>query len=271
MFNAINSLKTNTDLYLNEIPSDWKTSTLKQVGLGCVIGGIRDKTLNSTLLFGAALGTANLIHCIMTPLLKKINNGDIRETINLFARTFIVISIPKRSLIIGLKAGMLLAAFNIFSVAISSKVKIISRQDCNAAATCIYRSVLLTGNPMSGLIVGGVVITARVVVKFAYPFFQSKIEKYKIFEKMGLQQYIQELPSGWGLGCANRIISDFSLFTQLSGNISKLSLGFMVILPLYATLNYLFFSEVKKSSQSETEKQMVDFSISMMTTLILEP
>lgn len=232
----------STKAYINEIPANWKGNVKQGFGFGVLVGVITSSnkfislgTLNSGLLKGAIFATASLVSSVMEPALKKLGNQDIQETIDIFARNFIVTSLSSGNVIAGLTRGSILAAVNAFSAVFCSKDSIVDKKDCASAAGVLNIAILYHNDPISGIKNSALLVAARVVCKKTYPFFQSKIAEYKVFERTGLNTLVDKLPSGWGLGCC-KITAGMFIVLKSKG---PKELMLATIIPACLTFSYL--------------------------------
>lgn len=240
--------------YMNEIPGDWKEHSLK-FGLGFLIGGLSGR---GKLLTGTAFASANFASSLIQPVLKKMGNKDARETIDIFTRNFIYVSICAQNPVSGLAAGSLLATLNIVTTIFNPDSKYIDKKDFKVATSIIYFATVYQNNPLLGLRNGGMAITARVICKIVYPLIESKIEQYKFFEKTGINRLIKDLPSGWTLGCLKSYVSLF-FRVQLTANTKSaalMSAAFPLGLTYYHTKikplidDEGFHRDIKKTSEN---------------------
>lgn len=261
---------SNFNAYLNDIPMDCGKLSLEKFGFGCFIGFIKYKTISRGLITGTAFGTAELVRNLTAPILKKIPNKTIQEAINTFTCNIIVVSISSGNPILGLAAGTILGTFKIFSEIISSSVSFIDKSDCEAAGMAISNGFLFLGNLRLGLIVGASIFSARLVCKFVYPFFASRIEQYKIFEELGLKSNLDRLPQGWGLGILNKLIHMYSFSVQLTGTVSIQRIGMISFTLIMATYNYI--TSVKENENIplfSAQRGILDANILSLENFIL--
>ena len=232
----------SANAYINEIPANWKESVKQGFGFGVIIGVLSSPhklfsvaTINSGFFKGAVFATANLVSSLMVPALKKIGNKDIQETIDIFTRNFIVVSITLKNFNAGLTAASVLAAINAFSALFCTEDTLVDKKDCTSAANVLNFAILYRNDFISGIKNGAILVAARVVIKKAFPFFQSKIAEYEIFERTGLNTFVKKLPSGWGLGCSKIAAGIFLNFKSKGPK----ELFFATMFPAGFTFSYL--------------------------------
>jgi hypothetical protein len=173
--------------------------------IGSIIGYASKGTFHYTFLSGVAFGTAKLVDLLAEPLFTKISDPELRATVKTATRLFVIVSI-KSNPALGLTACSVHLVVKICFIYISKRFSTLDKKDLNSWSSVAVKIILVKNDVTTGLFMGGLTFSARVICTTLYPYFKTQAEKFEIYNN-----FTKDFPEGWGLACTKIFIETFTI------------------------------------------------------------